>query len=152
MSRYAYTIAIALLSVILAGTHWKAYVSGRNAVRAEYAAAAVKASEEARAKEHALQSSVERLANDLQKQKAANAALSRTHADRLRQYEAAIGDARGDTATPSGDSGPFAAIAGECGRALIALDEHARGLAATARALQEYAAEMRMTTQQTPIR
>ena len=142
MSRYAYSIAAAVLLVALMASHWKAYVMGANSVRVQMQAQALKASEEARAKEHSLASKVESLDRDLQKQKARNADLSRALADRLREYEAALGRASESAAASSAVASPFAAIAGECARYLAAMDDHARGLAATAAGLQRYAAEV----------
>ncbi len=141
MSRYAYSIAAAVLLVALMASHWKAYVMGANSVRVQMQAQALKDSEAARAKEHSLASKVESLDRDLQKQKARNADLSRALADRLREYEAASRAAE-DSGAASGTPSPFASIAGECARAIAALDEFARGLATTAAGLQRYAAEV----------
>jgi hypothetical protein len=154
------TLVIAAV-VFLAGTHWKAYHTGQktgradvqhqwDAERAATATQTLAASEAARAKEQALASTVERVRNDLEKQKLAAAAAARESAQRLRDYESALADAVSDrtaqhSSPTSGASGPFAAIAGECGRALIALDEHARGLEAKARALQNYTAGVCVT-------
>lgn len=138
------TIAL-LAAVLLAGTHWKAYTAGQGAVRSEIQAQALKASEEARQREQALRKDVENLDHELQKQKARNAALSRAHAERLREYQAALDRAPEHSAPAGGTAGPFARIAGECGAALTALDQHARGLATTARALQDYASGVCIT-------
>lgn len=106
----------------------------------QVAEAAHKASEQARTKEHELQQKVERLDHDLQAEKRRNADLSRAHAVRVREYQAAIDSAAAaNPSAPCGASSPFAAIAGECGRALTALDAYARELETTAGALQEYA-------------
>lgn len=138
------TIAL-LAAVLLAGTHWKAYVAGQGAVRSEIQAQALKASEEARQREQALRKDVENLDHELQKQKARNVAVARAHADRLREYQAALGRASANPGPARGTAGPFAAIASECGAAITALDQHARGLATTARALQEYASGVCVT-------
>ncbi len=147
----------ALIVVALAGTHWKAFHDGRedgraeiqqrwDAERAELTAQALAASEAARAKEQEMSASVERVRRELNHQKSAAAAAARESAARLRAYESALaasasgGDSAADDTGPAGGAGsPFATIAGECGRALTALDEYARGLAATAGALQNYA-------------
>ncbi len=129
----------AIVALVLAGTHWKAYVAGQGAVRAEYQAKALKAEQGARAREHQLAAQVENIDHELQKQKARTAALTRAHAERLREYQGALERAPQDPAPASGTAGPFARIAGECGAALVALDQHARGLETTARALQDYA-------------
>lgn len=132
------TIAL-ILAVLLAGTHWRAYVAGQGAVRAELTAKALKTSEAAREREQDLRATVENQDRELQKQKARNAAISRANDDRLREYQAAIDRANKDACTSSGVDGPFAKIASECGSAIAQLDKHARGMEATARALQEYA-------------
>lgn len=132
------TLAL-IVAVVLAATHWKAYVAGQGAVRAELQARALKASEAAREREQALRKDVETLDHELQKQKARNTTLSRAHAERLREYQAALERASASPTPTGGTAGPFARIAGECGAALTALDQHARGLATTARALQDYA-------------
>ena len=138
------TLAL-ILAVVLSATHWKAYVMGQGAVRVELQVQALKDSEAARQREHALTAQVETLDHELQKQKARNAALTRAHAERLRQYEAALGGAGADTTAAGGTVGPFADIARECGRALVALDAHARELESTATALQNYAAGVCVT-------
>ncbi len=142
MSRYAYTLAAFALLVALMASHWKAYVMGANSVRIEQQAQALKASEAARKREQDLSKQVEALDRELQKQKARNLALDRANADRLREYEAALGRASESAAASSAVASPFAAIAGECARYLAAMDDHARSLAATAAGLQRYAAEV----------
>lgn len=138
------TLAL-LVAVLLAGTHWKAYVAGQGAVRAELTAQALKASEQARQREQDLRATVENQDRELQKQKARSAAVDRAHAERLREYQAALSRAAENTRPASGAADPFARIAGECGTALTALDQHARSLATTARALQEYATGVCLT-------
>lgn len=134
-----------VVGVLLAGTHWKAYVSGRDALRAEMTTQALKASQRARQREQELRATVEDQDRELQKQKARNAAISRAHAERLREYQAALDRATADPRPTGGAAGPFARIASECGSALAALDEHDRRLAQTARALQNYAAGVCVT-------
>ena len=142
---YFRLIAALLSLVLLVATHWKVYVQGQASVRAEYQAKALQAEQGARAREHALTAQVETLDHELQTQKARAAAVTRAHAERLRQYQAALERAHQDPATASGTVGPFARIAGECGQALAALDQHDRELATTARALQNYATNVCVT-------
>lgn len=116
-------------------------------VRAEYITAALAASESARLKEKALNLSLESLRNDYAAHKTRNAAAVVISAGRLRDLQAALADSRAADPIPSAATGtadPTAQIVGECGRALIALDEHAQGLAATASALQRYVTELRL--------
>lgn len=138
------TLALAL-AVLLAGTHWKAYLAGQGAVRAELTAQALKLSELARQREQMLLKTVEIQDRALQEQKARNAAVARAHAERLREYQTALDRASADPRPTGGTAGPFARIASECGSALTALDQHARSLATTARALQNYATSMCVT-------
>lgn len=132
-----------LAAVLLVGTHWKVYVLGGVAARAECQAKAFKDSEEHRARELALATQVERLDSELQKQKARDAAVARANAKRLLEYEAALKRPTPENpAATRGADGPFAEIAGECGRALVALDAHARQLETVAQGLQGYAKDV----------
>lgn len=140
--------AWAVALVLMAAAGWKLYVEGRAAGRAQvqqaWDQARLQASEALRQRERQMQTTVEGLDRELQNQKARNAALSRAHAERLREYQHALDAGRtGEGAEPARTvDGPFARIAGECGSALAALDEHARSLAQTAAGLQRYAAEV----------
>lgn len=142
-----------LLTLIAAAGVWhladksKAVDDAIELVRAEYITAALAASESARSKERALNLSIESLNHDFQLQKTRNAAAARAHVGKLRDLQAALDSASAVSADPAGTSrvdGPFAAIAGECGRAIAQMDEHAATLAATARALQQYAASVHL--------
>ena len=142
-------LALLLLVIALGLAHnYDKRVAVKRAVavaNAEHAALAVAASEANRVKEQELILSNERVRSDYQKQKAINSALARSNADRLREYQAALDRATSsDPAASSGAYGPFAAIAGECARAIGTLDEDARGLRATAAALQEFANGLRV--------
>lgn len=139
----ALLVLLALYFLHLNVTH-RAVTKAVEDTRAEYAQAALKQSEANRAKEKQLNLSVERLRTDYAKQKSLNAALARANADRLREYEAASGAAGADAFATSGTDATFAAIAGECGRALVSLDEHAQNLRATAAALQDYASTLHL--------
>jgi len=98
-------------------------------------------------KEKALKLSNERIRNDYQKQKDINNDLARANADKLRDYESALASAASGNAAPaSGIDDPYRTIANQCARALILLDEHAQGLQAKARALQDYANGLRLDT------
>ena len=144
-------VALALAAV-LAFTHGVAYRAGRGAIQAkwdkehaEITAAALTASETARLREQALQKSNERIDRDYQTQKTKLAADKRVTDDSLRSLQAAINSPGNSVAgATSGIISPFATIAGECGRAVVEMDGYAKGLAATARALQNYATEVLM--------
>lgn len=136
---YLRLIAALLSLVLLAATHWKVYVQGQAAVRAEYQAKALIAEQNARAREHALANKVETIDHELQTQKARIAAVNRAHAERLREYQAALERSHQDPAPTGGAASPFARIAGECGQALAALDQRDREVARIAEGLQRYA-------------
>lgn len=143
-------IAVAL-AVVLAGTHWKAYTTGKQAVQLEWdaataqaTAAALAAEQAARAREQALQSKVRKVANDYQVEKTRRAAADQLAADSLRQLQAALasgGQPAADPAAPAGaDDDPRDGIIAECAGALVQMDKAARSLADQTRALQGYAA------------
>ena len=134
------------IAIALAASHWKAYHAGGVSARAdlltyqtEVAQKAAKASEDARQKENALNLSNERIRNALAKEKAARAADAVATADRLRDYESTLDSLRAkDSTTGPGADDPPVAIARECARSLVILDEYASGLASQTRALQAY--------------
>ncbi len=145
-------IAVAL-AVALAGTHWKAYTTGKQAVQLEWdaataqaTAAALAAEQAARAREQALQSKVRKVANDYQVEKTRRAAADQLAADSLRQLQAALaggGQPAADPAAPAGaDDDPRDSIIAECAGALVQMDKAARSLADQTRALQGYAASV----------
>jgi hypothetical protein len=109
--------------------------------------AALVQSEAARKKEKALNLTVNKIRSEYANQKAINDDLVRNNANRLRDYESALASAAsGNTAPASGVDDPYRTIANQCARALILLDEHAQGLQAKARALQDYANGLRLDT------
>jgi hypothetical protein len=143
-------IAAALVLLVMLGIaglklYHDGYAAGAADVQAHWDRVALEASEAARAREHELNAANEKVRHELEQQKAANAAAARAHAQRLRQYQAALDRARQDSDATTGTDGALAAIASECGRALVALDGHARDLAARAGALQDYAAGVCVT-------
>ncbi len=145
MSRYFYTAAAFVLMLLLTASHWKAYHLGRELKQAEFNQAVANAIERAREREQALLAANEKVRADYAKQKTANAALVRANADRLREFQVASNSAAGaDTAAASGIDDPYRLIANQCAAALVVLDEHAQGLRATARALQEFSANVRL--------
>jgi hypothetical protein len=143
-------IAIAL-AIALAGTHWKAYTTGKHAVQLEWdaataqaTAAALQAEQAARAKEQALQTQVRKVASDYQIEKTRRAAADQLAADSLRQLQAALasgGQPDADPAAPAGaDDDPRDGIIAECAGSLVQMDAAARKLADQTRALQSYTA------------
>lgn len=134
------------LAVALAASHWKAYKSGGASARADLQAyqleatqAAAAASEAARKKEANYRSTNERISRDLAKEKAARAADAAIVAGKLRDLESTIDSARASDPGPGSDADdPPLAVARQCARSLVILDEYASGLASQTRALQAY--------------
>ena len=145
-------IGLALVAA-LAFTHGFAYKTGRAAVRtawdkerAETTAAALVASEAARAKEKVLSVANAKVTNDYQAEKRRRAADAVVSNGRLRDLQAALSSASGtDTATVSGADDPRSRIIDECASALVSLDGYAKGVALTAIGLQGYASSVCMT-------
>lgn len=140
-------IALAVMGLLGVVT-LKAYNAGQASTQAKWdkdkliqATAALKASEEARAKEQVLITKTQKVSNDYQTEKKRRAADAVVSAGRLSDLTAALaaGATSADTPTPSGIDEPYRAIASECAAAIFALDEYAQGLASKARALQEFA-------------
>jgi hypothetical protein len=146
--------AAVFLALFLAGTHWKAYTSGRKAVQLQWDAATAQATaaaldqeRQARAKEQELANRNRRIANELVAEQARRAAADRAAADSLQRLRAALAEpaspAGTDPAPAAGaDGDPRDGIIAECAGAVVRLDAAARGLAGTLGALQGYAREV----------
>jgi hypothetical protein len=140
---YVRLVITALVLVVLAGTHWKAYTNGQKAVRAEYQAKELAAEKAARAREQELiaerQKLEDRYVQDKRKAEAA-AAGARAELGRLRDQLAARGAPTQTPATPiRADGGsPEAQLLGACASALVGVAEDADRLAAQVIGLQAY--------------
>ena len=110
---------------------------GYEKARAEYTEAALKASEQARAKEQELVAKNQKVSNDYQIEKQRRIADSRINASRLQELTNALA-ANSDTSTEPGIDATYRAIIGECSQSIAALDEYAQGVAAKAVGLQSY--------------
>lgn len=142
------------LAVLLAGTHWRAYVKGGQAVQlrwdaatAQATAAALDQERQARAREQELATRNRRIAHDLNAEKARRAAADLAAADSLQRLRAALAEPAGaagpDPAPAAGaDDDPRDGIIAECAAAVVRLDSAARGLAGQVGALQGYAREV----------
>lgn len=118
---------------------------GYDRAQAEHTAAALVASEAARAKEQVLQTKVTKVANDYQTEKRRRVADAAVNADRLRELENALALAADtDTAPPSGADDPRDAIIRQCASSLVILDGDFKSLAGKTRALQDYTNAMRL--------
>jgi hypothetical protein len=149
LNPYRWLAFAALLAALFAWHYFDKKAAVDKAMTNVYTAAtqaALVQSEAARKKEKALNLTVNKIRSDYAQQKALTDDLVRNHANRLRDYESALASANAsrDTPTTVGDHGPFAQIAGECGRALVTLDAYARRLAEKAEALQRYASNLHL--------
>ena len=123
--------------------HWRGDSAGRAQVAAASAKEAFRASEAARQKEQELQTKVEKVANEYQTEKTRRAADRAVSAGRLSELQATLDRGPGtDTTTASGADDPRGAVINQCASALVGLDEYAQGVAAKARALQDYSREV----------
>lgn len=115
---------------------------GYDRAQAEHTAAALVASEAARAKEQVLQTKVTKVANDYQTEKRRRVADAAVNADRLRDLQDALSLANADTATTRGADDPRDAIIRQCAGSLVILDGDFKSLAAQASSLQSYASNV----------
>ena len=137
----------------LAFTHGFAYKSGRAAVRvqwdkerAEITAAALVASETARAKEQVLTTANAKVTNDYITQKKLRAADAVAADGKLRELQAALNSPSGAEAAPLGGADdPRDAIIDQCAGALVAMDRYAQSVALTATGLQSFARNVCMS-------
>ena len=141
-------IGLALVTV-LAFTHGFVYKAGRAAVRtawdkerAETMAAALVASENARAKEQVLTTANAKVTNDYIAQKKLRAADAVAADGKLRELQAALHSGSADTAPLGGADDPRDTIIDQCASALNSLDGYAQSVALTAIGLQGYTREV----------
>ena len=138
-------ICLILVSA-LAFSHGFAYKSGKANVRvqwdkerAETTAAALVASEAARAKEQVLTTANAKVTNAYNAQKKLRAADAVNAASKLRELQAAVGNPSGaDTAALGGADDPRDRIIDQCASALFNMDQYAKGVASQAAGLQSY--------------
>ena len=145
-------IALALAG-LFAFTHIKAFQSGKADVqvlwdkeRAEITAAALVASEAARAKEQFLTTANTKVTNDYIAQKKLRAADSVVAAGKLRNLEAAVNRARSTEASAASGTAtdPRLDIIRECARTVVRLDDTVKSLAGTLTGLQNYTRDVCM--------
>jgi Tfp pilus assembly protein PilE len=137
MTLYARLAVLAVILAALAGGAWKAYVMGKNTVKAEWdkvelirTAEAFKLSEKNREKETALKLSQERISRDLIKEKSARAVADAAATDSLMRLRTAIANSGGpgqDTDTTCGTD-----VGGTERELLSQCAEVVRSMAATA--------------------
>ena len=148
-SLYARIAAVIAIGVFLAGIYWRGHTQGykardliAQADAAQHVAEALQASEAARVREQELQTKVGKIDHAYQDQKRATAVVAAAAGIGLQHLEAILAVAPAASADPGTASGvdgadPRPAIARECVRQLVALDEAYGKLADKARALQE---------------
>ena len=138
--------AAGMILVALAGGAWKlrhgGLVAGRAEIQAEWTAAALVASEKARAKEQVLTTANAKVTNDYIAQKKLRAADAVAADGKLRELQAALHSGSTDTAADGGTDDPRDSIIDQCASALVALDRYAQSVASTASGLQGYTAEV----------
>ena len=118
---------------------------GYDRAEAEYTQAALVASEKNRLKETALNASNLKVTNDFLAHKKISAAAAVVSADKLRDLQAALDSAASsDTSAAGRADDPAFAVARECARGIVALDDYAENLAGQVRGLQDYAKLMRV--------
>lgn len=150
-SLYTRLAAIAVAATFLAGTHWKAYSSGKAAIRLEWqadvaqrTAEALQASERARKKEQELSAKVGRVDRAYQDQKRATQHVARAAADGLRNLEAILSATAVASSSAVATSGNHGAgglereLLGNCAAALAELGKTADRLENKVVALQAY--------------
>jgi hypothetical protein len=143
MSRYAYTVAVALFLALLTASHWKVYHLGKTLKQAEFNQAVAAASERARAREQALvaaKQDVEVRYAQLKKRNEAAAAGARSELERLRDTLAQRPAGADATASAGVDGGPGLEqqLLGRCAQTLLGLAVTADRLEAQIVGLQGY--------------
>lgn len=133
----------AMLALLLAGTHWKAYVSGQQAVRAQYVAAQLQAEKAARLREQQLIEEKQKAeaAYVDQKRKAAVAVSgARTELERLRDALAASSASEQTPASPraADRAGLEQHLLGQCAASLVGMAAEADRLETLVVGLQGY--------------
>ena len=139
-------VRLSLIVALLAAAglwHWADKSRGideaLNSLRNEYTAAALSASERARATEKTLVANNQKVAYAFQLEKSRRAADAVLTAGKLSELQAALDRvASADPATGARINGPAFAVASECAASLVQLDEYAQGLAGQIRGLQSY--------------
>lgn len=121
---------------------------GYDRAQAEYTAIALKASEQARAKEAELSTKVQGVANAYQAEKKKRAADAVAAADALGLLKSALAaaDERENSAAAGRvDADPRDGIVAECASALVEVDRVAQGLASQVTGLQGFARDVCVT-------
>lgn len=137
-----------VVAVALAGSHWKAYVSGKNTVRAEFNAYVAEekmllaaATETARMRERSINNTLRASYDQYNTLKSSRAADVKSAAGGLRDLEATVASSGStDTTTPSGVDGSstYKELFLTCSRTLQSMAEEADGVSNRLSGLQDY--------------
>lgn len=132
-------VAIAL-AVAMAGALAKSFSAGKAAVRAEWAAEKLAASETARLAEKARNLANQKVDHDLQIDKARRASADRVTADRLREFQAALAEPDNPATSSSahGTGGVERDLLGKCSASLAELAQTSDRLEGKVVGLQRY--------------
>lgn len=135
--------AAAVLALLLAGTHWKAYISGQQAVRAQYVAAQLQAEKAARLREQQLieeKQKAEAVYVDQKRKAAVAVSGARTELERLRDALATRSPSEPATASPraADRAGLEQHLLGQCASALVGMAAEADRLETLVVGLQGY--------------
>ena len=118
---------------------------GYDRAEAEYTKAALVASEANREKETALNNANMKVTNDFLAHKKLSAAAAVVSTDKLRDLQATLDSAASaDTSAAGRTDDPAFAVAHECARGIVTLDNYAENLAGQVRGLQDYAKLLRL--------
>ena len=121
---YLRLVIAACIALVLGATHWKAYVAGKQVVKAELAIAVQKASEERRKQEQELADKKQQIEDNYAKQKKASDAVvrsTRNELDRLRDELRSYGERQSTASCPRIDADPRDTIIRECSEAAQSL-------------------------------
>jgi len=142
---YVRLVIAVLIVVLLAATHWKAYVAGKESVRSELIAAVRKTEEQRRNKELALNEQKQRLDEDYATRKKNSDAVirsSRNELDRLRDQLRSYGERQDSKTCARTDADPRDTIIRECSEATQSLARVADENGLKLKALQSYVTDI----------
>lgn len=136
-------LALALAALLLFVNH-RAFQGGKAAVRVQWDAEKLAASEATRQREKALTLKTQRNDREYQTKKANNLAAANLAAARLRDLEASAADSESARASSGTYGDPRLDIIAQCARTVVVLDEAVKRVASQAEALQQHVRDVRL--------
>jgi uncharacterized protein YlxW (UPF0749 family) len=131
-------LIVGSLSVAIGAFFYGQHI-GKTSVLVAWEKERLELSESARAKEQTLNQSIQRLNDDLAKEKTRRIASDRALDNGLRNFETAISGIPKNTSTPSGTDGAGTSeILGQCAKELVEVAKDADRLAEKVTGLQDY--------------